>query len=756
MLKLLPASVARIGTFCLTAALAITHAQTATESVLYSFTPSSPNGGGGKSGLIRDSKGNLYGTTSGGGKYNSGVVYKVDPSGNQTVLYRFTGGADGGIPYAGVTQDKSGNLYETTYYGGKASGTDGWGVVYMLDAAGHQQVLHTFTGGADGANPSAGVILDPSGNLYGTTYLGGIYNYGVVYEIDAAGNFTVLCTFTGPNGANPYGGLVRDSSGNLYGTTEGATAGPGTIYMLNPSGVETVLYTFQGQADGATPTGTLVRDANGNLYGTSEEDEGGCEYTCGTVFQLNPSGKFTILYSFPFGGVGENPAALVQDPDGNLYGVAESVDFNESVVFKVTLSGQETVLYTLPIDAAGYNVPGRLLYANGLLYGATTGAGANGTGEVYELTTSGSPTTLYNFPAAGVNGYDPQAGLIRDAAGNLYGTTYDGGTIGGVVFRLNPAGRETILFDFGALSTTTTGTGPRAGVVMDSSGNLYGTTEYGGGTTNAGVVYKLSPAGQETVLYTFTGYTDGSTPQGGVILDASGNVYGTTYTGGTSFAGVVFKVSPAGQETVLYAFHGPDGSGPTGNLLFDSAGNLYGTTYFGGISGIGSEQGFGTVYKLDPAGSETVLYSFTGLADGGNPTGGLARDSAGNLYGTAYAGGLYNAGVVFKVDPQGLETVLYSFTGGTDGAYPSGGVVLDSSGNSYGTAPYGGNANAGVVFGVDPQGRETVLYSFTGGADGGNPASGVIRDSSGVLFGTTPTGGAADGGAVFRITPLAQ
>jgi len=577
-------------------------------------------------------------------------------------------------------------------------------------------------------------------------YLGGIYNYGVVYEIDTAGNFTVLCTFTGSNGAYPYGGLVRDSSGNLYGTTEGATAGPGTIYMLNPSGVETVLYTFQGQADGATPMGTLVRDANGNLYGTSQEDPGGCEYTCGTVFQLNPSGKFTVLYSFPF--LGENPTGLVQDPDGNLYGVAETV------VFQVTLSGHETVVYALPFNAYGYN-EGQLLYANGLLYGATAGAGANGTGEVYELTTTGSPTTLYNFPTAGVDGYNPWAGLLRDAAGNLYGTTYYGGTIGGVVFKLNPAGRETILFDFGTPSTTTTGGDPLAGVVMDSSGNLYGTTAYGG-TTNAGVAYKLSPAGQETVLYTFTGYADSGKPQGGVILDASGNVYGTTATGGTSLLGAVFKVSPAGQVTVLYSFRGPDGANPTGNLLLDSAGNLYGTTYSGGPTGNGSGQSFGTVYKLDPAGSETVLYSFTGLADGGNPTGGLARDSAGNLYGTAYAGGLYNAGVVFKVDPQGREIVLYSFTGGTDGAYPSGGVVVDSSGNFYGTAPYGGNANAGVVFEVDPQGHETVLYSFTGGADGGNPASGVIRDSSGVLFGTTPTGGGAAGGTVFQITPLAQ
>lgn len=751
MFKLHPAGAARI-VFCLTTALAIAHAQTATESVLYSFTPTSPRGSGGKSGLIRDANGNLYGTTSQGGKYNSGVVYRVDPSGNQTVLYSFTGGADGSTPYAGVIRDKSGNFYGTTYYGGNASGTRGAGVVYMLNTAGQQKVLHTFTG-ADGANPAAGVILDPSGNLYGTAYRGGNYNDGVVYEIDTAGNFTVLCTFTGSNGALPYGGLVRDSSGNLYGATaNGGVSGAGTIFTVSAPGVETVLYSFQGLADGASPMGTLIRDSNGNLYGTSQENEGGCQYTCGTVFRLEPSGQFTILYSFPFGGVGEDPAGLVQDPDGNLYGVAESV------VFQVTLSGRETVVYTLPFNAfeLGYNTPGQLLYANGLLYGTTAGAGANGTGEVYELTTTGTPTTLYNFPAAGADGYDPEGGLIRDAAGNFYGTTVSGGTFGGVAYKLNAKGSETILFDFGTLSNATTGVYPLAGVVMDSSGNLYGTTQYGGGSSYSGAVYKLSPAGQETVLYSFTGYTDGSNPHGGVILDASGNVYGTTYFGGSTQAGVVFKVSPAGQETVLHTFKGPDGSSPTGNLLRDSAGNFYGVTYFGGASGNGAGQGCcGVVYKLDSSGAETVLYSFTGWADGGYPTGGLARDSAGNLYGTAYLGGLYDEGVVFKVDPQNRETVLYNFTGGTDGANPSGPVVPDSSGNLYGTAAYGGNAGAGVVFKIDPQGHETVLYSFTGGADGANPDSGVIRGSSGVLFGTTPNGGAG-GGAVFQITPSAQ
>jgi uncharacterized repeat protein (TIGR03803 family) len=262
-------------------------------------------------------------------------------------------------------------------------------------------------------------------------------------------------------------------------------------------------------------------------------------------------------------------------------------------------------------------------------------------------------------------------------------------------------------------------------------------------------VYKVDPAGHAAVLHNFTGEADGGDPYGGVILDSKGNVYGTASEGGESNSGVVFKIDTAGQETVLYSFTGgADGGFPYGNLIQDAAGNFYGTTNGGGASGAG------VVFKLAPSGQETVLYSFTGGADGGYPLAGLVRDAAGNFYGTTNGGGASGTGVVFKVVPSGQETVLYSFTGGADGAYPWWVTpVLDSAGNLYGTTIAGGTANAGVVFKVAPSGQETVLHTFTGGADGGNPEAGVILGREGQLYGTTAFGGRTNVGVVFEIKP---
>jgi uncharacterized repeat protein (TIGR03803 family) len=233
-----------------------------------------------------------------------------------------------------------------------------------------------------------------------------------------------------------------------------------------------------------------------------------------------------------------------------------------------------------------------------------------------------------------------------------------------------------------------------------------------------------------------------------VIRDSAGNIYGTTQTGGTAGAGVVFKVNAAGEETVLYSFTGgSDGGFPYGGVVQDSSGNLYGTTNGGGTAG------FGVVFKLDTAGNETVLYSFAGGADGGLPYSGVIRDSAGNLYGTAQFGGTAYAGVVYKLDTAGQESVLYSFTGGADGGQPYAGVIRDSAGNLYGTTIGGGAAGAGVVYELDTVGQETVLYSFTGGADGGQPYAGVIRDSAGNLYGTTNSGGKESSGVVFKLVP---
>ena len=377
----------------------------------------------------------------------------------------------------------------------------------------------------------------------------------------------------------------------------------------------------------------------------------------------------------------------------------------------------------------------------GNLYGTTFGGGTAGRGVVYKLDTAGHETVLYSF-TGGADGGDPYAGVIRDSAGDLYGTTFGGGAAGaGVVYKLDPADHETVLYSF---TGGADGGNPYAGVIPDSAGNLYGTTY--GGAAGAGVVFKVNTASQETVLSSFTGGADGGNPYAGVIPDSAGNLYGTTY-GGAAGAGVVFKVNTASQETVLSSFTGgADGGNPYAGVIPDSAGNLYGTTY-------GGAAGAGVVFKVNTASQETVLYSFTGGADGWAPNAGVISDSAGNLYGTTVNGGTAGRGVVYKLDTAGQETVLYSFRGGADGAFPFAGVIRDSAGNLYGTTYVGGTRDWGVVYKLDTAGQETVLYRFTGGADGGNPWAGVIRDSAGNLYGTTAGGGKRGGGVVFKLKP---
>src|ERR1022692_4562657 len=280
-----------------------------------------------------------------------------------------------------------------------------------------------------------------------------------------------------------------------------------------------------------------------------------------------------------------------------------------------------------------------------------------------------------------------------------------------------------------------------AGVIRDPAGNIFGTTT-NGGASGAGVVFKVDASGHERVLYSFAGGADGGNPHAGVILDSAGNLYGTTPNGGTSGAGVVFKLDTTGHETVLYSFTGgADGGYPDAGLIGDSAGYLYGTTLYGGTAGNG------TVYKLDATGHETVLYSFT---DGGNPYAGVVRDAAVNLYGTTSYGGAPGLGVVFKLDTAGNETVLYTFTNGPDGYYPNAGVIRDSAGSLYGTTVWGGAGGAGVVYKLDTSGQETVLYGFPGATDGHSPYAGVIRDPADNLYGTTIDGGAAGAGIVYQ------
>ena len=361
----------------------------------------------------------------------------------------------------------------------------------------------------------------------------------------------------------------------------------------------TTLHSFE-YVDG-TATGPLtgvIRDAAGNLYGTTT---GGGDVSCyepagcGTVFKLDRTGEKTVLHSFTRGADGARPfAGLIRDTAGNLYGTTgEGGTFNFGTVFKVDATGAETVLHS------------------------------------------------FNW----VDGLGPAAGVIRDAIGNLYGTTeYGGASLNGTVFKLDINGTETVLYTF---SGGADGESPNA-VIRDKAGNFYGTT-YSGGRQDNGTIFKVDKTGKKTTLYTFTRppstrNVDGVTPNSGLVL-YKGALYGTTVGGGAFGWGTVFKIDQSKRETLLYSFKGgPDGSTPQGGLVRDAAGNLYGATGYGG------EWNKGTVYKVDPRGNETVLYSFTG-ADGDTPSGGLIRDAAGNLYGTTMFGGVYGGGTVFKLAP---------------------------------------------------------------------------------------------------------
>ena len=311
-------------------------------------------------------------------------------------------------------------------------------------------------------------------------------------SIACASNTTILYAFAGGSGdgAGPYHNLIQGSDGNFYGLTfQGGTSGLGTLFELTPSGAETVLYSLTG---GSASYAGVLQGTDGNFYGTTYYGGGS---GLGMVFKVTPSGSETVLYSFAGGSSdGANPyAALIQGSDGNFYGTSDA-------------------------------------------------GGASGFGTVFELTPSGTETVLYSFAGGSSDGEYPEAGLIQDRDGNLYGTTYQGGASGlGTVFELTPSGTETVLYSFAGGSSD--GAGPKAGVILGRDGNLYGTT-LEGGSANVGTIFKVTPSGTETVLHAFAGgSSDGANPYDALTQGSDGNLYGATVAGGTSGYGTVFKVT---------------------------------------------------------------------------------------------------------------------------------------------------------------------------------------------------------------------
>ena len=412
------------------------------------------------------------------------------------------------------------------------------------------------------------------------------------------------------------------------------------------------------------------------------------------------------------------------------------------------------------------------------------GVDANATDELASGVDSAAihERVIYTF-AGGAGGSDPTTPLIVDKAGNLYGATGQGGEFGwGTIFEFVKGGTGwtyVVLYNF---TGNADGGFPVGVLALDSAGNLYGTTGTGGDNYK-GNVYELSPSQEggwtATVLYNFTDSTDGGYPYGGVVLDTVGNLYGTTNEGGSlsdcsgSGCGVVFKLSPGSSgvwtETVLHNFTEADGALPSSGLVFDAKGNLYGTTTAGGASTacIGfPANGCGTVFRLAPAAggwTETTLHSFYLTSqDGFLPQGVVYHN--GSLFGTTLLGGSQDVGTVFqlKLTKSGVtESVLHSFGAGKDATQPLGAVVFDKAGDLYGSASRGGNSacngqGCGAIFELTPANgswTETVLHQFTGGNDGAFPSSTPILTSIGSLLDTASAGGANNAGVVFGLSP---
>jgi uncharacterized repeat protein (TIGR03803 family) len=660
----------------------------------------------------------------------------------------------GANPYTALVQGSDGNFYGTASGGG----IYGLGTVFQITPAGVLTVIYSFTGGSDGATPRGALVQGANGNFYGTAEYGGTNGDGTIFEITPAGVLTPLYNFTGqPDGATPLADSVQGADGNYYGTTAyGGASGNGTVFRITPSGAYTKLYSFKGKTDGSGPLAPLVQGMDGAFYGTTygggntSLNDG---YGYGAIFSISANGVLTPLYAFTDGDDGAQPySALVQGIDGNFYGTAIRGTTGYGAIFQITPGGAFTVLYDFPSSIDGSVPFGALIQgADTNFYGTTFFGGSNNAGTVFQFTIDGVCTSLYSFPSGSAEaspGTGPFAGLIQGTNGNLYGTTVAGGDGSGTIFTLTTAGAFTSLYSFPSGGD---GAYPRAALFQDTNGLLYGTA-YDGGTNGDGAIFQITTSGTLAPLYSFTGVADGGNPWGGLVQGSDGDLYGTTgnyspllHGSGVSPYGTVFKMTTAGVITTLYSFQNEkDGGCPHAGVIEGIDGNFYGTTIFGSTD-------YGTIFKMTSAGVVSNLHSFTGGSDGAYPWAALVQGTDTNFYGTAYDGGS-GYGTVFKVTSKGAFTLIHEFNGSSGGA-PYAPLIQASDGNFYGTTSGENTSGFGTIFKITPPNTFSNLYSFTNGSDGAGPMGGLVQGSDGNFYGTTSAGGPNDTGVVFSLTP---
>ena len=662
--------------------------------------------------LTKGPDGNFYGMTSQGGANSDGTIFKMTPGGEVTILVNLRSADTGSNPQGGLVLGKDNNFYGMTYSGGSS----GYGTIFKVTPSGDFTLLRKFNGIIDGGNAQGNLVLGKDGSFYGMTYQGGKNKYGTIFKISSAGNFTVLKHLDNTTGSYPQGSLIQASDGNFYGMTyQGGTNNYGTIFRITPTGTYTIRRHLDSSISGAYPQGSLVQGTNGFLYGITYSG-GAVGY--GTIFRMTLSGTFSVLHNLNYstdGGYAQGN--LLQSTDGNFYGTTYQGGSNSvGTIFKVTPNGTFSVLHNLDNSNDGrYAMGGLVQGTGGNYYGTTSAGGLGDRGTIFKITASGAYSVLVHFPESN-KGQAPHGSLIQAQNGNFYGLTSSGGTYGyGTFFRLCN-GNYTTLHSF---NSGTSSRNPQGSVVQGTDGNFYGTTQ-DGGAFGYGTIFKISPGGMLTVLRNLSYTTDGGSPAGNLI-QSNNNFYGMTYTGGTNGVGTIFRISPAGTYTVIKHLEtAATGSRPRGSLVKGSDNNFYGLTYQGG------ENNYGTIFKITPSGTLTVLRHLDYTNDGGYAHGDLTLGKDGNFYGMTNRGGLFNDGTIFKITSSGVFTVLHYLDYYNDGGQPTGSLVQGSDGSFYGLTSEGGFFSGGTIFKVTTSGTFSVLRQLDLVTDGGKPLGKLV------------------------------
>ncbi|HUS35878.1 MAG TPA: choice-of-anchor tandem repeat GloVer-containing protein [Verrucomicrobiae bacterium] len=717
-------------------------------------------------GVIEGSDGRLYGATIAGGTHGDGVVYSLKRDGTgYTVLHQFQGQPSDGGQSAAALSESAGILYGTTGSGGSANG----GAAFKInqDGSGYAVLHHFGSSASDGKDLQAGILVGSDGVLYGATRKGGTFGAGTLFKMNSDGsNYSVFYNFVGSSDGEQARGTLIEISNRLYGTTSNAgDNGSGVVFAVNKDGSDfAVLHAFGGgPVDGANTWSGLLHGSDGALYGTTLAGGSGGK---GIIFKVNTDGSnYEVLHHFGGANDGQEPwAGLLEGADGKLYGAANTGGLHiNGTVFRLNKNGSNyEVLHHFDGGIGeGYRPQGTLIRStDGAIYGTTREGGIDSSGIVYKVQPDGSAfTTLHDFSGCGGDGMRSSSKLLAASDGYFYGTTLQGGAFDyGVVFKMRPdASNYQILHNFRA--DPEDGINPYEGLSEGAEGVLYGSTRFGGGSAEAGTIFKLNKDGSAyEVIHRFT-KTLGTAywPAGEIVVGSDGKLYSRSLAGGQSDVATVFRLNRDGSNFEILHEGSLDGGNEFyayGGLIEASDGRLYGNSIGDG------DQGGGAVFGMNKDGSNfKILHHFSDTGtDGRYPEGGVIEASDGKLYGTTSAGGEFDWGMLFRVNKDGTGyTILHHFNSANAAAYyPVANLHEGPGGTLFGITYFGGSDDSGTIYMFNPAGGGvTILQSFID-ADrvGVNPNATLIRGPDGGMYSVAPFGGEYGCGSLFRIAPI--